>query len=160
MWFVKSLLVVTFVIIFIQDYKSRLVYWFLYPLIGVFSFLIQISYNTIYSSLINSLMNLAFVGFILITCYSYSKLKLKQSFLKEVFGLGDVLFLLAICFSFSTVSFLILFVFGLFFSLVLHLILKKSSKDESVPLAGYLSLFFGVIYIISFLCECSFLYAY
>lgn len=160
MWIVQLLLVLTFLIVFVQDFQLRLVYWFLYPLIGLLCFWIQISHHTLTGSLINSSLNLLFVGFILITCYGYSKLKLKQDFLKEVFGLGDVLFFMTICFSFSTVSFLILFVFGLFFSLVLHLIFKKSDKGESVPLAGYLSLFFGVIYVISFICDSTFLYAY
>ena len=160
MWFVQLLLLLTFLIVFIQDYRLRLVYWFLYPLIGIFCFWIQMSHNTLIATLINSSVNLFFVGFILVTCYGYTKLKLKQDFLKEVFGLGDLLFFVVICFSFSTVSFLILFVFGLFFSLLLHLIVKKGSTNETVPLAGYLSLFFGVIYVISFICDSTFLYAY
>jgi hypothetical protein len=52
-----------------------------------------------------------------------------------------------LAFSFSSISFIILFVFGLIFSLVLHLLLKKKSKHSTVPLAGYLSLFFSIAYV-------------
>ena len=158
--FIKIILIVVFALIFIQDIKLRLVYWFLYPMLGVLCFLVQASHNSLDNLLINSIVNSAFVFFILATSYGYSRLRLKRHFLNEVFGLGDVLFFFAICFSFSSLSFLILFVFGLFFSLLLHLFLKNRNQDQTVPLAGYMSLFFGVVYIISFICESSFLYQY
>jgi hypothetical protein len=156
----KIALIIVFVFIFIQDFKSRLVYWFLYPLLGILCFFIQTTHNSLYSTLINSVINLVFVVLILITSYGYSWFKLQKHFLKEVFGIGDVLFFLAICFSFSTGSFLILFVFALFFSLILHFFMKQRDKEKTVPLAGYMSLFFGVVYIISFICDGAFLYAY
>ena len=45
----------------------------------------------------------------------------------------------------TLMTFMIVFVFGLVGSLLLHLVLKKS-KSESVPLAGYMSVFFAFVY--------------
>jgi len=60
--------------------------------------------------------------------------------------MGDALLFFALAFSFSSASYLILFVFGLIFSLTLHLLLKHKSQHKNVPLAGYLSLFFSLAY--------------
>lgn len=61
--------------------------------------------------------------------------------------MGDALLFFALAFSFSSVSYLILFVFGLLFSLTLHLLFKHKNTHNSVPLAGYLSLFFFLAYL-------------
>ncbi len=162
MWFLKILLLGVFFLVFLQDYKERKVYWFLYPIIGFLVFFLQVEFVPIRFALINSGFNLGFVFSLLLVCYLYAKLKLHQSLLKEVFGLGDLLFFVFIAFSFSIISFQILFVFSLVFSLVLHLVIKNSETQtyKSVPLAGYMSLFFAVVYGISFFYEFNFLYAY
>jgi hypothetical protein len=129
-----------------QDIKERQVYWFLFPIIGLCAgillyqnMFLQLFYTTV-------LMNLAFILVLIGVVYLYSKLKLKTS-ISETFGLGDGLLFLALVFSFSSISFIILFVFGLIFSLLLHMVLKKRSKHQTVPLAGYLSLFFSIAYL-------------
>ncbi|RTY83029.1 general secretion pathway protein [Flavobacterium sp. LS1P28] len=160
MWILKLLLVGVFLFIFIQDYKEREVFWFLYPSVGILAFFLQMEYVHILTALLNISLNLLFVSFLLIVCYTYTRFKLQRSFLKEVFGLGDVLFFIFIAFSFSIISFQILFVFALVFSLLLHLILQFKKTEKTVPLAGYMSLFFGVVYSISFFCDSNFLYAY
>jgi len=160
MWILKVLLMGVFFLVVIQDCKDRKVYWFLYPIIGILVFVLQMQSASLYPTLINSGFNLLFISLLLLVCYAYAKLKLRQPLLKEVFGLGDVLFFVCIAFSFSIVSFLILFVFSLLFSLLLHFALQYKQTEKTVPLAGYMSLFFGVVYGISFFWECNFLYAY
>lgn len=160
MWIFKFLLIGVFLLVFYQDHKDRKVYWFLYPIIGSLVFVLQMQSVSIYSSLINTGINLMFMLFLLLVCYLYAKLKLKQPFLKEVFGPGDLLFFVFIAFSFSVVSFLSLLVFSLLFSLLLHFAMTYKQTEKTVPLAGYMSLFFAVVYGISFFWECNFLYAY
>jgi uncharacterized membrane protein HdeD (DUF308 family) len=160
MWILKLLLMGVFTLIFVQDYKDRKVYRFLYPLMGALVFVLQwytVSHETI---IMNVGVNLLFVGFLLLTCYLYAKLKLRQPLLKAVLGPGDVMFFVFIAFSFSMLSFIILFVFSLIFSLLLHLVFQHKQTEKTVPLAGYMSLFFGVVYGISFFSENNFLYAY
>lgn len=160
MWLLKILLLAIFSLIFFQDYKDRTVYWFLYPIMGILALLLQLQITPIYVVLINSGFNLLFIIFLLVFCYLYARIKLKKSLLQSVLGLGDVLFFIAIAFSFSIVSFLVLFVFSLIFSLILHLVLQYKQTEQTVPLAGYMSLFFAVVYSVSFYCNFHFLYAY
>jgi hypothetical protein len=160
MWMLKLLLIGVFLLVFIQDCKDRKVYWFLYPVIGILVFVLQIKAISVYPALLNAGFNLGFVSLLLVVCFLYAKIKLRKPFLTEVFGWGDILFFVAIAFSFSMVSFVILFVFALLFSLLLHLVLKQNQTEKTVPLAGYMSLFFGGVYAISLFWECNFLYAY
>lgn len=158
MWCLKLILILLFFTILYQDCKDRLVFWFLYPLVGILALSIQYFILPFNSILLNVGTNLILVLFLLLVCYVYTRLR-KLEFTNS-FGLGDVLFFIFISFTFSTISFLVLFIFSLFFSLLLHLVLSRKDQQKTVPLAGYMSLFFGVVYGITFFCESNFLYAY
>ncbi len=160
MWLWKIFILLAFSLIFIQDYKDRRVYWFLYPIVGILALAIQLQLNATTIVIMNAAFNLAFIVLIITFCYLYTLIKLKKSFLQSVLGLGDILFFMAIAFSFSIATFLVLFVFSLIFSLLMHTLLKHRQKETTVPLAGYMALFFGFIYALSFCTPISFLYAY
>jgi hypothetical protein len=160
MWFLIIILVLIFFIILFQDSKERMVYWFLFPLVGLIAFVIQINQTTFLISATNSVMNLCFVFIILSVCYFYTKVKLKRHFTNDVLGIGDILFFIFISFSFASISFVVLFVFSLLFSLFLHLYFKNKKNNQTVPLAGYMSLFFATVYLVSFFYDFNFLYAY
>jgi len=134
------------VMVFYQDIKERLVYWFLFPVIALCSAILL--YNSVLPELFITilLINMVFVLVLLLVVYGYSRFKLKTPIF-QTFGFGDALLFFALVFSFSSVSFVILFVFGLVFSLVLHMIMKGKTNHDTVPLAGYLSLFFSMAYI-------------
>ncbi len=133
-------------LVFWQDLKAREVYWFLFPIVALTSGILL--FTKMFSELfyMTLVINISFVLILMLVIFVYSKIKLKVA-IDQVFGLGDGLLFLALAFTFSSVSFLILFVFGLIFSLVLHLFLKNKSEHSTVPLAGYLSLFFSISYI-------------
>lgn len=135
---------IVFGAILYQDVKERLVYWFLFPIVALGIGWLFFS-NTLPELFLASIIaNLMFVSALLLVAFLYSKIKLKMKF-DQVIGLGDILFFLAACFSFSTLSFLVVFISALIFSLILHLSVKN--KKQSVPLAGYMSLFFGLTYL-------------
>ena len=159
MWVLKILLIIVFTLIFYQDCKERKVYWFLYPLVAAFSFVLQINEAGLTTAFINTVFNLTFVFCLLVISLIYAQYRLKEPFL-EVFGLGDVLFFIFIAFSFSTLSFFLLFILSLLYSLLLHFAFKNKHSSETVPLAGYMALFFGMVYGLSFFMNCYFLYAY
>ena len=104
-------------------------------------------YQNMYSELflISISTNLAFILVLILTVYLYSELKLKKP-ITQTFAIGDTLKFVALAFTFSSITFGVLFVSGLIFSLLLHITIKKS-KTETVPLAGYLSLFFAITHI-------------
>lgn len=144
---IKIILILSFLIILIQDIRNRAVYWFLFPLSGLCAGILY--YNDTLSELFAAsiVINLTFIGLLIAIVFIYAKLKLKTS-LKHVIGLGDVLLFVALAFSFSSVSFLILFIFSLVFALVIHKVIKPQPKyKDLIPLAGYMSLFFAITYL-------------
>ena len=157
---IKGLLIITFLVIFWQDTKDRLVYWFLYPLLGCLASGIQVLQIGYISTLINSLINLIFIFLLISVAFIYSKVIMKRPFVNESIGLGDILIFVFLCFTFATVAFFILFVFALLFSLMLHLYFKKKSIHNNVPLAGYIAVFFAAVYTVSFFIEPKYLFAY
>ncbi|SHM95745.1 hypothetical protein SAMN05444484_11534 [Flavobacterium chilense] len=157
MWCLKLLLIIVFAIILYQDFKNRLVYWFLYPIVGILAFAIQLSIVPLTIVVFNTGFNLLFVFLILGVSFFYTRFR--NINFQNAIGIGDVLFFIFICCTFSIVSFFVLFVFSLLFSLILHFVLNNK-ENRTVPLAGYMSLFFGAVYIMTFLYNSTFLYAY
>jgi Type IV leader peptidase family len=144
MLIVKIILILSLGYILYQDIKERQVYWFMFP-ISALCFGILFYRNTLQELFyVSVLINFIFVSLLLGFVYLYTKIKLKTDF-NTVFGYGDVLLFIGLSLSFSSVSFIIIFISSLIFSLVLHLVTKKQSM--TVPLAGYMSLFFGLTYV-------------
>lgn len=142
----EILFIVTLGFLFYQDIKERKVsVWIL--MIGIFlGGLIHFSKQPIIVFLSNVGINFVFVSLIFGVLWLYAKLKLKKRIF-EVFGLGDLLFFILLAMSLPILSFLILFVFSLIFSLVVFMLLKINWKEPTVPLAGLQSLFLGLVFI-------------
>jgi hypothetical protein len=139
------------IVISYQDIKDRLIYWFLPVLVALALAFVHYETVGIFNFMWNSIFNVLLVSSILIILKVYVRFRFREGNFSNYFGFGDVLFIYAIALGFATVAFITLFVFGLFFSLLLHWIFasnilnvsKKSEKHQtSVPLAGYLSLFY------------------
>ena len=143
MAFIKCVLILAFIVILFQDIKERMVTWFLFPLVAICCSTIH--YNETLPELFLSsvLFNLILVSVFVIIIYLYSRFKLLVSFNKAI-GLGDICLFYAMSLAFSSVTFLVLFISSLIFSLVIHSALKKEAS--TVPLAGYISLFLVMVY--------------
>ncbi|TPV35104.1 hypothetical protein FJ651_06170 [Paucihalobacter ruber] len=121
---------------------------FLFPAVSILGGWLYWSNTITRVYLLNITINVLFVSILFLTIVLYAKFKLKQP-VTAVFGLGDVLFFLGLSAMFATVSFMVIMISALLFSLVTHLILKNKQADDSVPLAGYMSLFiFGCFVVI------------
>lgn len=161
MIWLKIIIILVFSLIFLEDYKDRMVRWFWYPIIGVLGFLIQKQYIETQLVFLNATINLCIITTVLLILWVYSKLILKKKLINQSLGIGDVMFFVFIAFCFSVVSFLVLYVFSLIFSLALHIFFKnKDTKHQTIPLAGYMSLFFIFVYGVSFFINCNILFAY
>jgi len=142
----KIVLVTTLLSILYQDIKERQVYWFLFPMVGISAGLL-FYLNTIPELfLLTVSINMVLVTLMLVVIYAYIKLRLKLSF-KDTLGLGDILLFVMLALAFSNISFYVLFISALVFSLLLHLILNRNKKDNDVPLAGYMSGFFMLVFL-------------
>ncbi|MEW7291268.1 prepilin peptidase [Aquimarina sp. 2304DJ70-9] len=156
--FIKILTICTLAVIVYQDLKDREVYGFIFPvLIGLFGFL-HYQNTTHITFLYAILMNIAVLIVIMGLLYLYTLIRLKKSFFKEVFGWGDLLFFIALAVGFPTVTFVILFVFSLIFSLLVWLVIKKKAKYNTVPLAGYMAVFLGMVFITNWITNALTLY--
>lgn len=142
----KLALAITFIIITIQDLKSREVYWFLFPLLALLAGFLHKNEIIIELFYFHVFQNLMFTIALILILFIYFKGLRKQS-LKEVIGLGDILMFIALAFSFATFSYVILFGSSLIFSLVLSFTLRKKRKVENIPLAGYMAVFFLFVYL-------------
>lgn len=137
----KIILILALGLILYQDIKERQVYWFLFPTI-TFCFGALFFRKTLAELFITAVvLNIIFIAAVLLLVFLYSRLKLKN---KDSIGIGDVLFFISAAFGFSTISFIVLFIASLVFSLILHTLTTKSQPSNTVPLAGYMSLFFGL----------------
>ncbi|WP_281987679.1 hypothetical protein [Aquimarina aggregata] len=143
----KGLIIFNLGYITYQDIKSRTVYWFLFPTLMLLLGYLHYSNTQQIQFLTAIAINITLVLAILAILYLYTVLKIKRPFFKEVFGLGDGLFFLAIALAFPTISFIILFVSALIFSLVTWLVLKNKALHKTIPLAGYMSAFLLFIFI-------------
>ena len=143
---IKVIVTISLVNIFWEDFKSREVhlFWFFILLLSAsFLYLEKTIWQVFF---ISSLINLTIIIIISFITFLYIKFKLKMNF-NQAFGWGDLLFFIAASFTFATYSFLMVFVIGLLFSLLMHIIVKRFQTTQSVPLAGYMSLFFALCYI-------------
>ena len=151
----KILLLISFVLIFIQDFKDREVYWFLFITTSIIQgFLFFDNTNNLFFY-ISICINLLIICILILILFLYTKFKLKLK-LNEAIGIGDILFFIGLAFAFPPITFTVLFVFSLIFSLFLHFIMKN--KIETIPLAGYMSVFFMIIYTIYWFGGISYLY--
>lgn len=126
-------------LIFVQDWKDRAVHWWLFPILLGLSFIQFEQKNTNPADLLTSFIFLVMVLLLLIAYISLRRQKWVNIF-KNDFGWGDVLFLLAVIPLFSHKSYILFFISGMFFSLLIHLLLLRRKKS-TVPLAGYLALY-------------------
>lgn len=155
----KVILITVFALIFYQDTKERLVYWILYPVAGVLAFVIHCWEVGIIPAAVSSLMNLAFVSVLLLSGMAYAR-STGRRFINESIGTGDILLFVFLAFSFSGVAFLVLFTFSLLFSLLMHLVFKNRHQNPTVPLAGYMSVFFAAVYCMSVFIPAKYLFSY
>ena len=137
----KIVLITALFWILLQDVKERQVYWFLFPIAGICCGILHYTSTLPELFAVSVLMNLLFVLLLLSVIFLYARLKLKARF-KDVFGLGDLLLFVCLSVSFSTVSFIVIFISALIFSLLIHLSIRQKESKTSVPLAGYMSVFF------------------
>ncbi|WP_146743687.1 hypothetical protein [Aequorivita sp. CIP111184] len=109
--------------------------------------------STLEYYLLSVCINLGIVLIVVLINYLFAELVLKKNFLKEALGLGDILFFIAFALCFPTGAFINFFVFSILFTFVLHLALSKllKKKNKNIPLAGYISLFLMVAYLVSWL---------
>ncbi len=148
-WLVKVLILVLLFTIAYQDIKERAVYWFYFPILMGLLILEHYTKVMMIHFYIAISINIIVVLLVMIVLYIYARWKMKLQFFQEAFGLADALFFIAMALGFPTMSFIILFTSSLLFSLITSLFLQRNSKDKTVPLAGYISIFLMAVFLVT-----------
>jgi hypothetical protein len=138
----RILLLFVLLLIFIQDLKSRSVYWFLFPVLVILFFAISLLQHRSFSEILQpAWMNLSFLAIqmLLVSVYFSVKNKHWVNITDELLGWGDILLLVSVAFYLSVLNFLFFYLASLVISLVCWLIWKLVSAKENkkVPLAGF-----------------------
>ena len=135
------LLSIILVIVIWQDLKQRTIH-FMLPLL-VFFVALVINFLNNQLDYIMTIKNIVFISVNIVGLIFYFSFK-KRAFVNPIdsmIGLGDILFFLAITPLFNLNSYIVFFVTGMIFSLLIHIVVGLFINQESVPLAGYLAIF-------------------
>lgn len=145
MWWLKLICTVALIAIAYQDIKDRAVSWFWFPVLAVVLGILHYSNSFFELFILHSFINLGFVILVVLLLYGYIKFRGKHEFSKAI-GRGDLVMFIALSPSMASISFIVCFVFSILLALVLSLIFNKND-EKHIPLAGYMSLFFLIIYL-------------
>jgi hypothetical protein len=148
--FLKVFILITLLLIFIQDWKNRAVYWFLFPLLAAsLLFLNYLTHTGAEGIWQPTVINIGFLvlQLLLVTAYFSIKAKRPVNITRNLLGLGDILFLLSITFYLSVLNFLFFYIVSLVCVLLFWMLhqLIVSKKDKQIPLAGIQALLFTVL---------------
>lgn len=122
----------------LQDFKTRQIWWFLPLILAVGG--VVINWNQLQVE--NVLFGLAFLVLLILVLYAYILIRYKSTKLfAEYFGIGDLLILIALVPFFEFRHFVFFFTLATLFSVLGHLLMNWFKKQESIPYAGYLSIF-------------------
>ena len=126
-----------------QDWKQRAIHWVW--IVALFALITSKTWMHIGTTemLEAGALNLGFLALQAIALTLWFSLKNKRlvNILKGHLGLGDVLFFIALSAAFAPLNFILFFVIGSFFVLLVHVLylLLAKKPNKLIPLAGSLS---------------------
>jgi hypothetical protein len=145
----RILILLVLLVIFVQDVKSRSVYWIVFPLLIVLFIVSDLIKQKPTGDLwLPVLLNLGFLvlQLLIITCWFFLKEKRWLNISANLLGWGDILFLVSISFYLSFINFLFFHIVSLFAALTGWLIWQffANKKSKHIPLAGIQALALAV----------------
>lgn len=140
-------------IAFLQDKQSRSIHVGVFIALGVVTAVLfhlrapQASEGVEWNIV---LMNIAFVVMVILGLILYISIKENRlvNIFKAHFGIGDLVFFIAVTPLFSNRNFILFFITGIVFSGALHWMVQRQRSGETIPLAGYLSIYLIALKII------------
>lgn len=147
----QLLTVVTCSIIAVQDFRERKVLWLCFPFVAIFLACLHIKHVGLLPFLYAALTNVFLTSCILLILWLVTKYIFKKDFLNVSFGLGDMLFMYAFAMGFPTITFILLFVASICFSLMVFIFMKVLGNIETVPLAGLMGIFLVAVILMAHL---------
>jgi len=134
------ILIVGLLICVFQDIKDRGIHVLVLICIGLLTIVLNYKLNYNWSDIGYSVLFLSVNISILFIFLSVKNKKMINLF-ENYLGMGDVVFFLAVIPLFSFRNFILYFIVGMFISMFFHLVFNKFQNYDTIPLAGYLSIF-------------------
>jgi uncharacterized membrane protein YdcZ (DUF606 family) len=133
-----------------QDFKDRAISWYLPVLI----FLVGLIGAFVNETFIwrDYLASLSFVILQIAGLYIYLAVKkksIKINLTSDFLGWGDLLFFMAIIPYFGFKKYVVLLIAGMMMSLLAQKVVQLFYRSDSIPLAGWLSIFYGLYMLIT-----------
>jgi len=150
-WIIKIVLCGILLIIVWQDFSDQKVMWFLIPIVfisGLILGLLQFSFGE-YSYYI--LLNLIICGILSLGVIVYSFIRQGNviSPINKTLGLGDILILFSLTSIFSPLNYIFFLISSFLLTLIIHsFIVHSFYSNRKIPLAGYLSVYLIVVFIV------------
>tara|TARA_Y100000589_G_scaffold116955_1_gene110832 strand:+ start:5527 stop:5976 length:450 start_codon:yes stop_codon:yes gene_type:complete len=133
-----------------QDFKDRAISWYL-PLL-IFS--VGLIGDFVKGSVLwkDYIASLCFVTLQITLLYGYLAIKkkaIKINLTGDFLGWGDLLFFVAVIPYFTFKEYAVLLITGMFLSLLAQKVIELFYRSDSIPLAGWLSIFYGIYMLIT-----------
>jgi len=135
----KAAILAVLALIFVQDIRSRSVYWFLFPILLVlFIAAGLLQYRSLTVIRETAFINCTFLAlqFLLLSLYFSLKNRKWVNITTGLLGWGDILLLLSVAFYLSVLNFLVFYMVSLIGALLTWLIWQAIAdhKDKHIPL--------------------------
>jgi hypothetical protein len=147
--FVEIIIIGVLLLIFVQDIRSRSVYWVLFPVLTVLFIIMHLLQHHLFADAWQPvLLNSTFLAlqFLIVSVYFSIKNKQWVNITTSFLGWGDMLFLLSIAFYLSVLNFLFFYIISLIAVLLIWMLWQAVAKEKNkqIPLAGLQALIFSV----------------
>lgn len=130
--------IATLLVIIWQDLKLRSIHWVTLPVI--FAGLVLLNYPIEVNVILRNSLFIAIL-MVIVSLYVSARNRKWTNLTKRYFGLGDILFLVAITPVAEPYLFMLLFISGTLFTLLVTLIRMAIKPQPNIPFAGYFSIF-------------------
>lgn len=134
--------------IFVQDMRSRSVYWFLFPLLAITLLLHKLGRQGPADTWPSLLVNIGFltIQFFLVCAWFTFRNRKWTNISSELLGWGDILFLLSVAVGLSVSGFMFFYIISLAIVCLYWMVIKVIGKnDKLVPLAGLQALLLAIV---------------
>jgi hypothetical protein len=142
-------------LVFIQDIKSRAVYWIVFPILAVLFYASQSLTNNLFSPLQSAAFNIGFIvlQLVLVTVWFSFKNRRLVNITNGLLGWGDVLFIVSVAFYLPLPNFIAFYLISLLASLLIWILWQTitTKKDGHIPLAGLQALLLSLLIITSWI---------
>lgn len=150
MFWLKLLVLLVSLSIFIEDITRLSVHWWLFPVLCGSLILIGLHFNGDYHwMMVQAFANMAFIAIVfglLSVVYSIKQRRF-VNITKDLLGLGDFAFLISIALYLPFINYFLFFIGSTICVLLLWLPFKVLLKKVYVPLAGLQALLFGGLFL-------------